>query len=458
MALPRQKVMAQNLVDEFEVLQIKALEDNDYSRWMENLPNEKQLSPLKDLVIPGSHDSGTFFLDQNMEIGPDESSAIHTLGSIFGKVAKSVIHSWSVTQSMTIYEQLLSGIRYLDLRVAYRAEDKKIRVVHGLFGWTIDQVLDEVNRFVANYPKEIVILDFNHFYKMDQAAHETLADTLLASFSEIFRAPGADGPNVTLQEMWGNEEKVIIIYHDYDVVDTYPCFWPPHLICSPWPNTADKKLLLEFLNKQSEASSFSEDALQVTQAILTPQTSTVFQNMTSTLKDVLASRCNCYVTGWLKALCGTKCHKFNIIIADFVEFGDFIPTLNLSSLFMDSWHILYQTVSSDSFTEIKREISRKLVLCNEAMIQGLYKSGVVEPLETIKIDSREEIVVLQHVEKLIKLCKLEFCMATIDISENWNCKCCRFKVSWSLGHSTHFVEWQDRSPLCYLYDQTNLYK
>ena len=190
MALHRQKIMAQNLGDEFEVLNIKALEDNDYSRWMENLPNEKQLSPLKDLVIPGSHDSGTFFLDQNMEIGPDESSAIHTLGSIFGKVAKSVIHSWSVTQSMTIYEQLLSGIRYLDLRVAYRAEDKKIRVVHGLFGWTIDQVLDEVNRFVANYPKEIVILDFNHFYKMDQAAHKKLADTLDASFSKILRAPG----------------------------------------------------------------------------------------------------------------------------------------------------------------------------------------------------------------------------------------------------------------------------
>lgn len=325
--MPKQNIMAENLVDDFEVLHIKALEDNDYSQWMENLPNEKQLCPLKDLVIPGSHDSGTFFLDQNMEIGPDESSAIQTLGSIFGKVAKSVIHSWSVTQSMTIYEQLLSGIRYLDLRVAYRAEEKTIRVLHGLYGWTIDQVLDEVNRFVANYPKEIVILDFNHFYKMDQAAHEKLADTLLASFSEIFRVPGADGPNVTLQEMWGNEEKVIIIYHDYGVVDAYPCFWPPHLICSPWPNTADRKLLIEFLNKQSEASSFSEDAFQVTQAILTPQTSTVIQNMTSTLKDVLASRCNCHVTGWLKALCGTKCHKFNIIIADFVEFGDFIPTV-----------------------------------------------------------------------------------------------------------------------------------
>lgn len=313
--------------DSFEFIGVSALNDSDYSRWMENLPNEKQLCPLKDLVIPGSHDSGTFFLDQNMEIGPDESPTIQTMGSVFGRIAKSVVYSWSVTQSMTIYEQLLSGIRYLDLRVAYRAESKQLHILHGLYGWTIDQVLEEVNRFVANFPKEIIILDFNHFYNMDPAAHERLADSLLASFSEIFRAPGKEGPNVTLHEMWGNGEKVIILYHDYGVIDAYPCFWAPHLICSPWPNTSDRKLLMEFLNKQSAVSSFPEDAFQVTQAILTPQTSTVLQNMTSTLKDVLAMKCNSHVTGWLKALCGSKCHKFNIVIADFVEFGDFIPTV-----------------------------------------------------------------------------------------------------------------------------------
>ena len=297
----------------------------DVSSWMENLPNEKQLSPLKDLVIPGSHDSGTFSLDKNMEIGPDEPNLIRK----FGKLVKPVVYNWSVTQSMTIYEQLRSGIRYLDLRVAYRTADKnsEIRVLHGLFGWTIDQVLDEVNRFVANYPKEIVILDFNHFYKMDQAAHKKLANTLDASFSKILRAPGRQGPNVTLQEMWGNEEKVIIIYHDYDVVDTYPCFWPPHLICSPWPNTDDTNQLLEFLNKKSEASSVSEDALQVTQALLTPQNLTIVKHVTSTLKDGLASKCNRQVTEWLKTFRGTKSHKFNIIIADFVELSGFIPTV-----------------------------------------------------------------------------------------------------------------------------------
>ena len=292
----------------------------DVSPWMEKLPNKKK---LKDLVIPGSHDSGTFSLDKNMEIGPDEPNLIRK----FGKLVKPVVYNWSVTQSMTIYQQLSSGIRYLDLRVAYRTADKKIRVLHGLFGWTIDQVLDEVNRFVANYPKEIVILDFNHFYKMDQAAHKTLADTLDASFSKILRAPGAQGPNVTLQEMWENEEKVIVIYNETGVVDAHPHFWSPHFIHSPWPNTDDTNQLLEILNKQSKASRVSEDALQVTQALLTPQNLTIVKHVTSTLKHVLASKCNHQVTEWLKTLRGAKSHKFNIIIADFVELSDFIPTV-----------------------------------------------------------------------------------------------------------------------------------
>ena len=294
----------------------------DVSPWMEKLPKKKK---LKDLVIPGSHDSGTFSLDKNMEIGPDEPNLIRK----FGKLVKPVVYNWSVTQSMTIYEQLRSGIRYLDLRVAYRTADKnsEIRVLHGLFGWTIDQVLDEVNRFVANYPKEIVILDFNHFYKMDQAAHKTLADTLDASFSKILRAPGAQGPNVTLQEMWKKKENVIVIYNETDVVDAHPHFWSPHFIHSPWPNTDDTNQLLEILKEQSEASSVSENTFQVTQAVLTPTIKTISRHVTCTLKDVLASECNRQVTEWLKTLRGTTSHKFNIIIADFVELSGFIPTV-----------------------------------------------------------------------------------------------------------------------------------
>ena len=90
------------------------------------------------------------------------------------------------------------------------------------------------------------------------------------------------------------------------------------------------------------------------------------------------------------------------------------------------------SVSADLLSAVKNEIHQKLVLCNESLIQVLYKSGVVEPLDSILSKAskkksvlvpfaeltREEIDVLQHVEKLMQLCWPEFCMVTMDISES----------------------------------------
>lgn len=308
-------------------VKVSNLMDNDYSRWMGNLPNEKQLCLVKDLVIPGSHDSGAFFLDQSLEVGPDEPQSIHNLVTVFGRMAKSVIHSWSITQTLNIYEQLKSGIRYLDLRVALRPQDNEIRIVHGLYGCSVFEVLEDIKRFVSERPKEIVFIDFNHFYNMDSEAHQRLADSLLGMFAEILRAPGDDNMNFTLQDMWGNEEKVVIFYNNFDVTTCYPCFWPSSFLSSPWANVADKKELLKFLNEKCLKTELSPNCFHVTQGVLTPQTSTVIQNMSSSLKDCLSLRCNFHLTGWLKALCDSKFHKFNIIITDFVEYGEFIPTV-----------------------------------------------------------------------------------------------------------------------------------
>lgn len=312
---------------QFEFEMVSSFTEENYSNWMSNLTNEKQLCPLKDLVIPGSHDSGTFFLDQTAEIGPDEPDMIHNLASVFGKLAKNVVYNWAVTQKLNIYEQLMAGIRYLDLRVALRSPNNELRIVHGLYGCDVEEVLQDVKLFVNEHPKEIVILDFCRFYNMDDEAHLRLADSLLGMFGEILRSPGNDGANVTLQELWANEEKVIILYHNSDVVKSYPCFWPSNLISSPWANTADRKVLLEFLNEKCTKANMPKDCLHVAQAIVTPQTSTVLQNLTGTFKDACALRCNVHVTGWLKVVAQSPDHKFNIIITDFVDFGEFIPTV-----------------------------------------------------------------------------------------------------------------------------------
>lgn len=90
------------------------------------------------------------------------------------------------------------------------------------------------------------------------------------------------------------------------------------------------------------------------------------------------------------------------------------------------------TVSAELLDEIKREIHQKLVLCNERLLNALYKSGAVAPLEDIlsKASTRksllipytdlmlEEINILKHVEKLVQLCCPDFAMVTMDVSES----------------------------------------
>ena len=119
-----------------------------------------------------------------------------------------------------------------------------------------------------------------------------------------------------------------IFYQDKGVTDANPCFWRRGLICSPWPNTADINRLMEFLEKEYKKPSCHKDVFKVTQAILTPQTSTLEHNLIGNLLDFGAKKCNSRVTEWLKELPDSKyCDKFNIIIVDFVEIGDFIPTV-----------------------------------------------------------------------------------------------------------------------------------
>ena len=90
------------------------------------------------------------------------------------------------------------------------------------------------------------------------------------------------------------------------------------------------------------------------------------------------------------------------------------------------------SVSPQKLNEIKQEIEERLVLCNQSLIDVLYKSGAVETLEailsraTIKTSflvpyaelTEEEIDVLQHVEKLVQLCYPEFSLTSMDIDDS----------------------------------------
>ncbi|KXJ09890.1 PI-PLC X domain-containing protein 2 [Exaiptasia diaphana] len=294
----------------------------DMSKWMESLPAEKQNSSLQSLVIPGSHDSCSFSIRKDLEVSPGESKWLKALAHLFPKTIKSIIYNWSVTQSYNIYQQLKAGIRYLDLRVAKRPKDGTYRVVHGLYGATLSEMLAQVKTFLKECPKEIVILDFNHFYGMTSQDHTIFSNSIKSAFGKTLRPPGSQGVNVTLKELWENNENILAFYLDAETVKNNPCFWPNSKIYSPWANTSDLNTLLHFLENETESKLPPED-LHIAQGLLTPNAKVLLANISKSLKTTLALKATDAVTTWLDELPKNSQKKLNIIIVDFVESDNF---------------------------------------------------------------------------------------------------------------------------------------
>jgi hypothetical protein len=126
--------------------------------------------PMRQLVIPGTHDAGVYelqstyerrtnFSDASMVFAPDAEAMKQALS-----FAEPIMVGWSKAQSRRIYDQLRDGIRYLDLRVCVDGGDGSFRACHGLYGPKFEVILSDVRRFLDEHPGEVVILGFNHFW------------------------------------------------------------------------------------------------------------------------------------------------------------------------------------------------------------------------------------------------------------------------------------------------------
>lgn len=101
-----------------------------YVDWMITIPDSRRLSEIS---LPGTHD--TMAYDSSLP---------------FGNIAR--------TQTMNLEQQLNSGIRYLDIRLAHK--ETYFQLHHGVvdLGYNFDYVLQTVISFLNRYPTETVIM------------------------------------------------------------------------------------------------------------------------------------------------------------------------------------------------------------------------------------------------------------------------------------------------------------
>ena len=303
--------------------------DQNLSKWMANVPMEKQLCPINQLTIPGSHNSGSFWFDTSMELAPDRPKIVSSISDnvgFLGNTLKSFVNKWALTQSWNINQQLCGGIRYFDFRVAYRKASDEFRFVHGLYGNAVDEILEEIKTFLKENPKEIVWLDFNHLYDMMEEEHIRLATLVNQCFGNMLHSPRPDRSIASLQDLWLAGEQVIVFYHNTLVIEMFPSFFPDVFITSKWPNTDEHEKVIKHVTCQGMASK-EPGQYNVTQAIVTPQTATIFKNLRGSLKGSLTCKLNKDILSLLRSSLGQKPLSFNIVLLDHVEFDDLISTV-----------------------------------------------------------------------------------------------------------------------------------
>jgi hypothetical protein len=144
---------------------------------MELMKADIKSTKLIDLIIPGSHDSGSCGIDDK-----EWGSTIY------------------ITQKVPIFDQLLIGARFLDLRYGpgstWDAPD--VKVMHQMFkGEYLKDILSKINEFLNQNPKEFIIINFQEERKISAPQKEWI----LSEFPRLF------GDRLILQsdkETWFN--------------------------------------------------------------------------------------------------------------------------------------------------------------------------------------------------------------------------------------------------------------
>lgn len=251
-------------------LALSPKEDN----WMTQMDAALANKPLRTVILPGTHDTGTYGINDHSEIAADIDDTLK-FWLQFDALKIQHLKSWSITQNFDVSTQLTSGIRYLDLRLC-KTSNGSLATCHSLVGDNVENILNAVSSFInaPNHNKELVILDFNHMGNLTNDDIDTLAGIMIKNFGDKIAAAYSFNSNSPLSSFWDQRKQIIaIIANDYATTKYPQLFWNENSISSPWPDKQSSNELIQAM--QNALSSRYQPELFVLQSQETPSTDTI---------------------------------------------------------------------------------------------------------------------------------------------------------------------------------------
>lgn len=345
-----------------------------YMPWMEKLGDNIANFSIRKLAIPGTHDSGTYGLNDSKYA--DDGNLPEKYFKIDGYLPWHVeiklhwvkhhtswwphfpywtvhfsfiphakyLNEFAKMQGVSIYQQLHNGIRYIDLRVLY--DRSNLYLIHALKGPNIFSEINQVNHYLRENPYEIVILDFNHFYTQNGSGssipakwNAKLINHIQSTMGDLLIPPPDNVNDLTMNDIWASGKQVIVLYGQSG--SNKENFWPGRKLRSEWFNEASWGGLEDAMNSEANCvvnlklgCTGTWNQLWVMQGILSLNidqlgeylNSGEFSKIWPWLDGIkgAANSANGYVPDW--ALNGEYTQDLNILLGDWAVDADLAAT------------------------------------------------------------------------------------------------------------------------------------
>ncbi|XP_023219772.1 uncharacterized protein LOC111621764 [Centruroides sculpturatus] len=269
--------------------------------WMYEMKYTIGFNSLSDLMIPGTHDAGSYLRENRSQ-----------------ETFKSAMF---MCQDEDIWNQLMYGIRFLDLRVTYRnikGNPEVFWITHSLIrmNLTVREVLRTVKKFLES-TNEIVIIDFHRFVFLLNDEPKTYKKLMEMIENEVgqYAVPRSYGYKTTLNELWKENKRLIIGFNSFHAGESI-LFFPgvTHL----WAKTDNLRSLKRYFD--NNVCSQPKNKLWSAMAELTPQWPSYLSIWSRSLRE-MAQEVNLEITRWFR-------NRFwncaNIVSTDFFLGNDII--------------------------------------------------------------------------------------------------------------------------------------
>lgn len=316
-----------------------SLGDDDVVAWMSRAPARD--AALGALTLPGTHDSATHYLSENLQPGreaqlPEWARTAVRLAEALRIPVDQLVRRWAKAQTLSVGEQLERGIRYVDVRAGWNRDLERWAVHHALTGAAVDEVMEEIKTFLVSAPSEVVVVELTHFFGDPTPDDvERLALMVVEVFGNMtarYRAGKSSLFERTVGEMAEANDRVVVVFEDDDVGRRHG-FWPRKTITNTYANTDNVSDMMAFNHDVVSAFNdvnYDASAILKTSWTLTTQAKTVvaslnvFEKNPHSLLELAEWKANGHLSAFADDATRDKCSIGNIVVVDDLEHSDVV--------------------------------------------------------------------------------------------------------------------------------------